>query len=96
MILHVAAHREWGADRQKAMLAVFFMASSAITVTAHAASGLIDGDVLLWFLWCLPLLLAGTQVGVMLYLRLGAHDYRRLTFLLILATGVLLLARVSA
>ena len=95
VILHVAAHREWPPDRQKATLAVFFMASSAITVAAHAASGLIDGEVLGWLLWCLPLLLVGTQAGVMLYLRLGAHDYRRITFLLILAMGVVLLGRVA-
>jgi uncharacterized membrane protein YfcA len=95
VILHVAAHREWGPDRQKALLAVFFTASSVITVAAHAAGGLIDGDVLRWVAWCLPLLLAGAQAGVMLYLRLGAHDYRRLTFLLILATGVMMLARVG-
>jgi uncharacterized membrane protein YfcA len=95
VILHVAAHREWGPDRQKATLAVFFMASSAITVAAHALGGLVDEGVLIWLLWCVPLLLAGTQAGVLLYLRLGTHDYRRITFVLILIMGLVLLGRVG-
>jgi uncharacterized membrane protein YfcA len=35
----------------------------------------------------------GTHLGIRLYRRLGPHDYRRLTFGLILITGLLLLWR---
>lgn len=93
VILHVAAHGEWTADRQKATLVVFFLISSCITVLAHGASGLVTADVLRWFLWCTPLLLLGAQTGVWMYRRLGDHHYRRLTHGLILATGLLLVAR---
>lgn len=93
VILHVAAHTEWEADRKKATLVVFFLISSGITVLAHGASGLVTGRILHWFLWSTPMLLAGTLTGIRIYRGLGEHDYRRLTFGLILATGVLLVIR---
>jgi uncharacterized membrane protein YfcA len=91
VILHVAAHREWDADRQKATLVLFFLIASGITVLAHWSSGLITREVLRWFLPSVPMLLAGTLSGAWIYRRLGEHDYRRITFGLILATGILLL-----
>lgn len=93
MILHVAAHGEWSADRQKATLALFFRTASRITLIAHGYSGLVTGDVLRWFLWSTPMLLAGTLTGACMYRRLGEHNYKRLTFGLILATGVMLVLR---
>lgn len=93
VILHVAAHDEWSADRQKATLVLFFLTASTITVIAHGYSGLITAGVLSWFLWSTPLLLAGTLTGAWIYTKLGEHNYRRLTFGLILATGAILLAR---
>ena len=93
VILHVAAHREWSADRQKATLVLFFLTASTITVFAHGYSGLVTGDVLRWFLWSTPLLFAGTLAGAWMYRRLGEHNYKRLTFGLILATGAMLILR---
>jgi uncharacterized membrane protein YfcA len=93
IILHVAAHPDWNADRQKATLAVFFLLSSIITVTAHGLSGLVTAEVVSCFLWSSPMILIGTLSGIWLYGRLGEHDYRRLTFALLLATGVLLVIR---
>jgi len=46
--------------------------------------------------WCLPALLAGALAGVGLYRRLGAQDYRRLVFSLLLAMALLLLWRALA
>jgi len=93
VILHVAAHPEWDMDQQKATLALFFGISNFITLGALAAGGLVTGQVFVWFLWGLPLLAAGTQLGIWLYRYLGPHDYRRLTFGLILVMGLLLLWR---
>lgn len=90
VILHVAAHSEWSADRQKATLVLYFLTASGITVLAHGYSGLVTQEVLSWFLWSTPMLLAGTLTGAWLYGRLGEHNYRRLTFGLILATGSML------
>jgi hypothetical protein len=93
VILHVAAHPEWGADRQKATLVLFLLLASVITVAAHGASGLITGEVLRLLLWSAPTLVLGTLAGLWLYTRLGNHGYQRLVFGLIFATGVLMLWR---
>lgn len=93
VILHVAAHAHWPPDRQKATLVLFFLLSGLITVTAHGMGGLISAQVLYWLVYCLPALSLGTLVGIGLYRRLGEHDYKRLTFGLILVTGVMLAAR---
>ncbi len=93
ILLHVAAQRDWDADRRKAVLALFFLVSSLITVGAHGIAGLITGEVLHWLSWGLPPLAGATLLGIYLYRRLGEHDYRRLTLLIILAAGLLLMGR---
>ncbi len=93
VILHVAAHRDWSPDRQKATLSGFFLASSLITVSAHALGGLITPGVLEWGAWSLVPLALGTLSGIRLYTRLGEHDYKRIVFSLVLLMGVLLLGR---
>jgi uncharacterized membrane protein YfcA len=93
VILHVAAHPEWGAHRQKATLVLFLLLASVITVGAHGASGLITAEVLRLLLWAAPTLVLGTLAGLRLYARLGNHGYQRLVFGLILATGLLMLGR---
>jgi uncharacterized membrane protein YfcA len=93
VILHVAAHPEWGSDRQKATLTLFFLVSGLLTAGAHWAGGLVTGPVLELTLWALPALLGGALAGVWLYRRLGEHDYRRMVFALVLLTGLMLLWR---
>lgn len=95
VILHVAAHPEWGGDRQKATLTLFFLASGLLTAAAHWAGGLLTGRVLMLVLWALPALLGGALAGAWLYRRLGEHDYRRVVFVLILLTGLMLLWRAA-
>ncbi len=90
VILHVTAQLDWDADRRKAVLAAFFLLSSRITATAHGMSGLITGEVLPWMGWGLPPLVGGTLAGILLYRRLGEHDYRRLALLIILVGGLML------
>ena len=96
VILHVAAHPEWAPDQQKATLALFLGLSNLITLAAFGLGGHYTGEIFGWFLWGFPLLALGTQAGILLYRRMGAHDYRRLTFGLILAMGIILLWRAVA
>jgi hypothetical protein len=93
VILHVSAHPDWGADRQKATLTLFFLASGLTTAAAHGVSGLITTDVLGLLLWCALPLILGALAGAWLYRRLGQHGYRRFVFALLLAMGILLLVR---
>jgi len=46
VILHVAAHPEWGSDRQMATITLFFLASGLLTATAQSAGGLMTWAVL--------------------------------------------------
>jgi uncharacterized membrane protein YfcA len=93
VILHVSAHTDWDADRQKAALTLFFLISGMLTAVALAIGGLMTQAVMLMLPWCLPALLAGSLTGVALYRRLGAHDYRRLVFSLVLGTAAVLILR---
>ncbi len=95
VILHVGAHPEWGSDRQKATLTLFFLFSGGLTAAAQGAGGLLTGQVLVLALWSLPVLLGGALAGGRLYRRLGEHDYRRLVLALVLLAGMLLLARAA-
>ena len=64
-----------------------------ITATAHGLSGLITREVLQWLLWSAPFLATGTLAGIHLYRRLGERNYKQITFMLILATGLILMGR---
>ncbi len=90
VILHVAAQRDWTCDQQKATLVLFFLISGAMTVLTHALGGLLTPDVLGWLPWGLPSLVLGTWTGIALYRNLGKHQYQRLTFGLILVSGLAL------
>jgi uncharacterized membrane protein YfcA len=93
VILHVSAHPEWGSDRQKAALTLFFLFSGCMTAAAPWGTGLMTGEVLALLLWSLPVLLVSALAGGWLYRRLGEHDYRRVVLVLVLLAGVLILAR---
>jgi uncharacterized membrane protein YfcA len=58
-----------------------------------AGTGLVGASVLELALWCLPTLLVGSIVGIVLYRRLGQHDYRRMVFGLITIMGAAMLVR---
>lgn len=93
VILHVSAHTDWDTDRRKAALTLFFLISGMVTAMGLAIGGLMTTAVLVLLPWCLPALLVGSLTGVALYRRLGAHDYRRLVFSLVLGAAVILIVR---
>lgn len=96
VILHIHAQPGWSTDRRKATLVLFFLLSGGITLVAYGLGGLLDIGILHLFLWSAPPLLAGTLAGAWLYRRLGERGYHRLTFMLLLATGGLLVGRALA
>lgn len=95
VVLHVSAHPEWSANRQKAALTLFFVFAGLLTTGAQWAGGLITGEVLILLLWSTPALLGGTLAGIWLYRRLGEHDYRRILLVMVLAAGLMLLVRAT-
>ncbi|MCB1875277.1 MAG: sulfite exporter TauE/SafE family protein [Chromatiales bacterium] len=93
VILHVAA-QDWDTERQKAILSLYFLLSGLLTSAVHAIGGLLDQEVLLATAVAVLPLILGVSLGIAVYRRLSAHNYRRLTFLLVLTMGVLLITRV--
>ncbi|NEX17859.1 MAG: hypothetical protein C1943_14880 [Halochromatium sp.] len=77
-------------------MTLFFLAAGCISTVALAASGVLTPSVFALLLWCLPALLIGSMLGVVLYRRLGVHDYRRLVFSLLLAMALVLIWRALA
>ncbi len=83
----------WTKDRIKATLQGFFVLSGLVVVSVHAATGLTTGSVLKLYALSLPVLLAGTFLGSMLYGRLPEEQYRKLMLVLLGLLGIFLLLR---
>lgn len=94
-ILHIAS-LGWTAARQKASLSAFFVATGLMMAASHWLGGVTDARVMGWFVTALPALALGTVAGIVLFHRLAGNNYRRLTLLLVLAMGVLMLVRSAA
>lgn len=92
IILHVSS-QDWPADVKKAVLSLFFLTSSVITVAAFVAGGLVNPTVLDLTFRAIPALILGTVSGIAVYRRISVRSYQRLTFALVLAMGVMMTVR---
>lgn len=80
-------------DAQRAVFQpVLFMTMVMTTLTFAASGHLFNGDVLKLFLLGLPILLIGLWVGVYLYGKLDDAAFRKVILLLLLVSGVSLVA----
>jgi uncharacterized membrane protein YfcA len=75
-------------DQMRATLAGTFGLSAVVAIALFVADGLVDGRILLLAGCGLPLMLVGRRLGAVLAGRLGADQYRRLTYGLLVATAV--------
>jgi len=66
-----------------------------MTAVSLGASGAFTADTVKLFLLGLPMLLAGTWVGMRLYGRLDEASFRRVVLILLLLSGVFLIVPVS-
>lgn len=87
--------RGWSRDEQRTAfqptgVAVFLMAGLWLSGT-----GLIGADTLRLFAIGLPVLLAGTWVGLQLYARLDEAGFRKVVLILLLMSGLGLVVRGS-
>lgn len=79
--------REHSRDEFRGALAVFFTACSAISLAAFAATRVIGADALVLAAASLPALVAGSVAGHALVHRLDPVLFRRLVFVLLLASA---------
>jgi len=81
----------WHKDEIKATLSFFFFSTGVVTSLTHAASGLIDAQVLSYFAVAAIFTIGGVYIGSRLYKRIRQELYIRVMLLLLIAMGVMLM-----
>jgi len=87
--------RGWPKDVQRAVFQPVIITTSAMTAVWLGASGAITADTVKLFLLGLPMLLAGTWVGMRLYGRLDEASFRKVVLVLLLLSGIFLVVPIS-
>ena len=87
--------RGWPKDMQRTVFQPVIITTSAMTAVSLGASGAFTADTVKLFLLGLPMLLAGTWVGMKLYGRLDEASFRRVVLILLLLSGIFLVFPVS-
>jgi uncharacterized protein len=82
--------RAWPKDVQRTVFQPVIIATSAMTAASLGAAGAVTADTVKLFLLGLPMLLAGTWVGMRLYGRLDEASFRRVVLILLLLSGIFL------
>ncbi len=83
--------RGWKKDEQRAVFQPVGVAIFAMSAAWLGAKGAISLDIVKLFALGLPVLLAGTWLGLKLYGRLDEQGFRRFVLVLLLVSGVALL-----
>jgi uncharacterized membrane protein YfcA len=84
--------RGWGKDVQRAVFQPIGVATFAMSAVGLGVTGTIALNTVKLFLFGLPVLLAGTWLGLKLYGRLDEAGFRKIVLILLLASGLFLLA----
>jgi len=83
----------WKKDEIKATLTGFFVLNGYITATVHACTGVITGATVRVFAVTLAFVLLGTYLGSTISSRINRRTYLWIVYLLLMALGVMMLAR---
>lgn len=82
--------RGWGKDEQRGVLQPYNMAILFTALLSAAVAGFLDRTYLIWAAICVPVSLAGTRLGLMLYRRVNDAGFRRLVLMLLALSGATL------
>ncbi|MFO1158193.1 MAG: sulfite exporter TauE/SafE family protein [Reyranellaceae bacterium] len=83
--------RGWGKDEQRGVLQPYNMAILLAALLSSAVAGFLDRTYLIWAVICVPVSLAGTRLGLMLYRRVNDAGFRRLVLVMLAASGAMLM-----
>ena len=83
--------RGWPKDVQRATFQPVGVAIFAMSAIVLGVNGSIDAHTVRWFVVGLPILLAGTWLGLKLYGRIDEAGFRKIVLALLLASGVALI-----
>lgn len=84
--------RGWTRDAQRATWQSYNLVILTLVVAAHASQGLLTREVGVLTLISVPALLVGVQLGLMAYRRVDEGGFHRVVLILLLASGLWLVA----
>jgi len=84
--------RGWTKDVQRAVFQPVMLAASAVTALSLSLTGVVTAEIAKLYVLGLPALLAGLWLGFRLYGKLDDAAFRKLVLILLLASGVALIA----
>jgi uncharacterized protein len=85
--------RGWAKDQQRAVFQPVGVAAFAMSAAWLGGQGSISREVIRLFVVALPVVLAGTWLGLKFYGRLDEAQFRKVVLVLLLASGAVLLFR---
>ena len=88
--------RGWSKDEQRAVFQPIGVAIFAMSAFWLGVKGAISADTVRLFIAGLPVLLAGTWLGLKLYGKLGEAGFRKVVLVLLLVSGLALVAPAAA
>jgi uncharacterized membrane protein YfcA len=84
--------RGWPKDEQRAIFQPVILAAFALTAISLGVTGAIDGELIRLYLYGLPCVAAGFWLGLKLYGRLDDAAFRKVILVLLLISGIALIA----
>ncbi|MFO1086958.1 MAG: sulfite exporter TauE/SafE family protein [Reyranellaceae bacterium] len=82
--------RGWGKDEQRGVLQPYNMAILSIALLSAGVAGFLDRTFLIWAAICIPVSLAGTRLGLLLYHRVNDSGFRKLVLIMLALSGAIL------
>ena len=82
--------RGWGKHEQRGVLQPYNMAILFAALLSAGVAGFLDRTYLIWAAICVPVSLAGTRLGLLLYRRVSDAGFRRLVLILLALSGATL------
>jgi len=82
--------QDWEPEQRRATMQGFFLPNGIFVLISHGIAGFWTLEVLTTYIMAIPVCFFALPVGAFLASRLSRHRFERLTFLVLLGTGVLL------
>lgn len=92
MIIYVML-TEFDPARSRAILMAFFLASSGFALASYTVAGIVELQSVKYYLFTIPVLVAGDRLGRRLFDHYGRDLYRRVAILALAALGVSIFLR---
>ncbi len=81
----------WDKTEQKAAITGFFVVATIMIIVSHISMGLVTSDVLIQFLYVIPVLLIGIYFGHLLFQRVSTKLYNNIVLAGLTLIGILLI-----